>query len=43
MLEINVKFRFAIKGDYYSFDLMLVFQKYLMICIDCNKAFNSVY
>ena len=43
MLEINVKYRVAKKTSCYSIDLMLIFQKYLVICNESNKLVNSFY
>ena len=31
------------ENRYYSVDLEPIFQKYVVICNDCNYAFNSVY
>ena len=31
------------ENRYYSLDLEPIFQKFLVICNDCNYAFNSVY
>ena len=36
MLEINVKYRVAKKPRYYFFDLLVVFQKYALICNDSS-------
>ena len=43
MLEINVKSKVAMKRCYHSIDLLLIFQKYLVICNEFNEAFNSIY
>ena len=43
MLEINVKYRVAKKTSCFSIDLMLIFQKYLVICNESNKIVNSTY
>ena len=42
MLEINVKYKIAIKTSYYPIDLLLVFQKYLTFSNYSNEAFNIV-
>ena len=49
MLEINVKYRVAERASCYSIDLMLIFQKHLVISssstlfYDSNYTFYSVY
>ena len=41
-LAINVKYSVAMKRSFYSLDLLLIFQKYLVNCNDSNYVFNSV-
>ena len=36
VLEIHVKYSDAMKTSFYSSDLLSSFQKYLVICNDCN-------
>ena len=43
MLPINVKYRVAKKASFYSIDLMLTSQKYLVISRSSNKIVNSTY
>ena len=43
MLEINVKYRVAKKKSFFSIDLLLFSQIYLVISSGSNKVFNSVY
>ena len=43
MLEIKLKYRVPIKRSYHYIDLVLIFQKYLVICNESIQAFNSVY
>ena len=42
-LEINVQYKIAEKTSYYSIDLLLAFQKELIICKVSNYALYSVY
>ena len=41
-LAINVKYSVAMKRSFYFLDLLLFFQKYLVICNNSNNASNSV-
>ena len=43
MLDINVKYRIAEKTCYFFIDLLLVFQKDLMIYIQTNWAINNIH
>ena len=43
MFEINIQYRIVLKTHYYFIDLLLVFQKYMIVCNESNYAFNSVY
>ena len=43
MLEINVKYRVAKKTSCYSIDLMLIYQKYLVISKNSNKLVDNVF
>ena len=43
MLPINEKYRVEMQRCYDSIDLQRNFYKYLVICNDSIKAFNSVY
>ena len=43
MLETNVKYRVAKKTSFFSIDLLLFSQIYLVISSGSNKVVNSVY